>query len=297
MTTWAEGWFGGFSKAKISVNPSLTGYMTGSLDFLSPLYDSERTTLFSQIGLRTMDGGARVIGNMGLGQRWFWEEWALGYNLFLDQDFTRGHMRIGAGLELWLDWLRFSTNYYRPISPWLPSKDFDGAYIQERPAEGYDARMTGFLPFYRNLSMSFAVERWNAQLVAPFGRGDILAKNPVAWTLGMGWTPAPIVTVDAQVRTVKKRSEASVGFSINYLFGVPLADQLRPDAVADLTTMDGSRHDFVSRQNEIILQYRATPGRYRVFTRKGQGKNVFVLTIFDGFGERVVGEPVSILGG
>jgi adhesin/invasin len=140
------------------------------------------------------------------------------------------------------------------------------------------------------------MERWQGDYVAPFGHAKVLAKKPTAWVVGMGWTPAPIVSFDAEARTYKDHTEARVGMSLNYMFGVPIADQLRPAAVAELTTIDGSRHDFVQRQNEIILEYRATPGRYRILVRKGANSNTFVLTILDGFGNIVTGLPVRITG-
>ena len=295
ITTWAEGWFGGFGNAKIKITPLYEGFVTGSIDFLSPIYDSERTTFFTQIGVRTMPG-ERIIGNMGLGQRWLWEDWAFGYNAFLDQDFTRGHMRGGGGVELWYDWLRLAANYYKPLSRWMPSKDFDSRYIQERPAEGWDARMTGYLPFYRNLSFNAAVERWQGDYVAPFGHAKVLAQKPKAWVVGMAWKPVPFISLDADARTYKDHTEARAGLSINYMFGVPLQDQLRPSAVAELATIDGSRHDFVQRQNEIILEYRAIPGRYRVLLRKNPVTNAIVMTILDGFGNVMPNLPVKFLG-
>ncbi|MDR2456415.1 MAG: inverse autotransporter beta domain-containing protein [Deltaproteobacteria bacterium] len=296
ITTWAEGWFGGFGRAKINIVPNLnTGGITGSFDFLSPLYDSERMTLFTQIGLRTMPG-QRIIGNMGLGQRWLWEDWALGYNVFLDQDFTRGHMRGGAGLELWYDWLRLAANYYKPLSKWMPSEDYEAEYIQERPAEGWDARVTGYLPFYRHLSITAAVEKWKGGYVAAFGHPDALHKNPTAYVLGVGWSPIPIISVDAQTRSYKGHSETQVGLTFNYMFGVPISEQIRPTAVAELATIDGSRHNFVQRQNEMILEYRATPGRYKIFVRKGLEPNTVTFTFYDGFGNKVTGVPVSFRG-
>jgi hypothetical protein len=297
ISTWAEGWFGGFGRAKVNITPVYgEDYVSGSIDYLSPVYDSERTTLFTQIGVRTMPG-KRLIGNMGVGQRWLWTDWAFGYNVFLDQDFTRGHMRGGAGVELWYDWLRLAANYYKPLSRWIPSKDFDNRYIEERPAEGWDARVTGYLPFYRHLSFTAAMERWRGDYVAPFGHPDVLSRKPTAWVAGLGWTPAPIVTFDAQTRTVNRYTETRFGLTLNYMFGVPLADQLTPGAVAELTTVEGSRHDFVQRQNEIILSYRAMPGRYRILVRKnGNFNNQFTLTIYDGFGNKVTGLPVKITG-
>lgn len=136
-------------KARISVRVNDEGEVTGAGDFLYPIYDSERTAVFTQIGLRTMTGD-RVIGNFGLGQRFFpAESFALGYNVFLDQDFSRNHTRGGVGVEGWYDWVRLSANYYTPLSGWRDSKDYDHRLVEERPAEGYDARLTGYLPFYQ----------------------------------------------------------------------------------------------------------------------------------------------------
>ncbi|GHV56525.1 hypothetical protein FACS189460_1460 [Deltaproteobacteria bacterium] len=53
---WAEGWLAGYGKARFSFNVNSEGYLSGSGDFLLPLYDSEATTFFTQLGLRTMSG-------------------------------------------------------------------------------------------------------------------------------------------------------------------------------------------------------------------------------------------------
>ncbi len=160
FSSWAEGWLGGYGRARISVRVNDEGQVTGSGDFFYPFYDSPFTSFFTQASLRTMSGD-RVIGNFGLGQRFFpADNFALGYNLFLDQDFSRSHTRGGAGLEAWYDWLRLSANYYTPLSDWKDSKDYDARLVEERPAEGFDARLTGYLPFYRSLALTGALEKW-----------------------------------------------------------------------------------------------------------------------------------------
>jgi adhesin/invasin len=292
FNSWSEGWLSGFGRAKVAVNFSSDGFVTGSIDFLSPIYDAQGFTVFSQFGLRTLPG-ERIIGNMGLGHRLFWDDWAFGYNAFLDQDFTRGHSRGGVGVELWYDWLRLGANYYKPLSKWMPSKDFDPRFIQERPAEGWDVRLTGYLPFYRHLALNVAMEQWYGQYVAVFGNNDRLAAAPKAWTLGLAWTPVPLVSVTGEARSSNRHREARLGLSLNYQFGVPLQQQLEPATVTEMATIDGSRHDFVQRQNEMILEYRATPGRYRIRFRS-IGNNNYVLTVTDGFGNVVSGLPVNI---
>ncbi|MDR1488110.1 MAG: inverse autotransporter beta domain-containing protein, partial [Deltaproteobacteria bacterium] len=159
VNSWAEGWLRGYGQARVSLNFDRYGEFQGYADLLLPIFDSERTSLFSQIGFRTMPND-RVIGNLGLGQRWFFgENIALGGNLFLDYDFTRSHLRGGVGVEFWADWLRLSSNYYAPLTNWKSSKDYDAALVQERPARGWDARVVGYLPFYRNLGLTGSFEK------------------------------------------------------------------------------------------------------------------------------------------
>jgi adhesin/invasin len=284
FNTWAEGWMAGYGRAKVNINPSLDGTVTGSVDFLTPIYDGQSFTFFSQFGLRTMPG-ERIIGNMGLGNRFFFDGVAIGYNIFLDQDFTRGHMRGGVGLELWQDWLRFSANYYRPLTSWQPSKDFDFRYVQERPAEGWDARLTGYLPFYRHLAVNAAIEQWYGDRVGAFGRSDRLLDDPKVWALGLQWTPVPLLSLSGETRSAGSHTETRLGLSLNYYFGVPLREQLAASNVAELTSLENSRHDFVNRQNEMLLEYRATPGRYIIRVTQGPKPNIFIFTVTDYFGQ------------
>jgi hypothetical protein len=267
LTTWAEGWLSGYGNAKITVSPAIHGNLTGSVDYLSPLYDSQRTTLFTQLGLRTMPGD-RIIGNFGLGARHFFGETAVGYNIFLDQDFSRKHMRGGLGIELWHDWLRMAANYYAPLSQWQPSKDYDRELVQERPARGYDFRLTGYLPFYRHLALNAAVESWSGRFVAPLGYSEQLASDPTVVVAGLIWTPFPLMSLSGETRMSGGRSESRLGLSFNYRFGIPLNEQMIPANVVELTSVENSRHDFVQRQNEIILEYRLNPDRLRISVRR-----------------------------
>jgi hypothetical protein len=132
-TSWVEGWLRGYGQARFSLNLDRYGHYQGYAELLVPLYDSEQSSFFSQIGFRTMPND-RVIGNLGLGQRWLLgENTALGGNLFLDYDFTRSNLRSGAGFEFWADWFRLASNYYFPLADWKGSKDYKSTLIQERP--------------------------------------------------------------------------------------------------------------------------------------------------------------------
>jgi hypothetical protein len=79
FSSWAEGWLGGYGKARLSLRVNDEGEVTGAGDFLYPIHDSGNMTFFTQLGLRTM-ANDRVIANFGLGQRFFPAEiwlWAI----------------------------------------------------------------------------------------------------------------------------------------------------------------------------------------------------------------------------
>ena len=109
----------------------------------------------------------------------------IGYNAFFDNDFTRSHQRGGAGIEVQYDRLRFAPNYYFPLSGWKGSYDFDSRFIEERPAEGWDARVKAYLPFYRNVALTGAYTQWDGDHVGMFGHSN-LEKDPRVWSYGLG---------------------------------------------------------------------------------------------------------------
>ena len=108
------------------------GDFTGSNGQLfSPLYDVDGLLTYSQIGWLQQSAGA--LGNFALGQRWIVGDWLLGYNTALDSDFARQRNRGSVGAEAWGDYLRFSTNYYYPLSA-LSQQPGNGVFSAARHA-------------------------------------------------------------------------------------------------------------------------------------------------------------------
>lgn len=141
--------------------------MTGEGDFtgsngqlFSPLYDVDGLLTYSQIGWLQQSAGA--LGNFALGQRWIVGDWLLGYNTALDSDFARQRNRGSVGAEALGDYLRFSTNYYYPLSA-LSQQPGDGVFFS-RPARGYDITTQGYLPFYRQIGGSLSYEQYRATM-------------------------------------------------------------------------------------------------------------------------------------
>ncbi|WBM72037.1 inverse autotransporter beta domain-containing protein [Buttiauxella sp. WJP83] len=237
-----------------SININDKGNLDGSsLDYLLPWYEGESNLWFSQFSAHNKDG--RTIANMGVGVRHnISKDWMLGSNLFYDHDITRGHHRAGLGGEAWTNYLKLSGNYYLPLSSWKDSPDLDD--YEERPARGWDLRMQAYLPAYPQLGSSLVYEKYYGDQVALFGT-DNLQEDPSAVTVGVDYTPVPLITLQAGYKKGDAdTNEATANLSLDYRIGVPLSKQLDGDEVAQMRTLAGSRMDFVDRNNDIVLEYR-----------------------------------------
>ncbi|WP_312269970.1 Ig-like domain-containing protein [Pseudescherichia sp.] len=250
----AQDWLSQFGTAKVKLNVDDNGnWDDSSLDFLLPLYDNQQQLLFTQLGYRAPDG--RNTGNFGLGVRVFnLENWMFGGNVFFDDDFTGKNRRVGAGAEAWTDFLKLGFNTYAGTTDWHSSRDY--ADYNEKPADGFDIRADGYLPAYPQLGGKLMYEKYYGDDVALFDK-DTLQNNPSAVTVGLNYTPVPLVTAGVDYR----RGQDSVDeteFSLNfrYALGQPWGAQISPDQVAVRRSLAGSRYDLVDRNNEIVLQYK-----------------------------------------
>jgi hypothetical protein len=214
-----------------------------------------------------------------------------GYNAFFDNDFTRSHQRGGLGLELQYDWLRLASNYYFPLSGWKGSYDFDSRFIEERPAQGWDARLKAYLPFYRNVALTGAYTQWYGDHVGMFGPRH-LEKNPKVWSWGIEYTPVPLVSGFVTQRSTERgRTDTEFGLNFIWHFGMPWDDQVKHSKVAELRTVSGSRHELVDRENRIILEYRAKDAS-RIEYLGPAGPNLFRFRVVNGFDEFMPGQTV-----
>ncbi|MDR2745177.1 MAG: inverse autotransporter beta domain-containing protein, partial [Desulfovibrio sp.] len=303
LTGLAEG-----TRARLNFLVDDEGEVSGEGDVLFPLYDGTHTTVFAQAGARTMavnsgeaSGQTRWIGNFGLGQRWYpfagdekdAGNLMLGYNIFLDNDFTRSHQRGGIGVELQADWLKLSSNYYWPLSDWKGSRDFDSRFIEERPARGWDLRAKAYLPFYRNVALTGSYTQWYGDHVGVFGPNR-LEKDPRVWSYGVEFTPVPMLTAFVRQRSTERgRTDTEFGLNFVYHFGMDAKEQLSHAKVAELRTVSGSRHDFVDRENKIILEYRAKQD-YRIEYLGRAGDNQFRFRVTKAFGGYAAGATVTV---
>ncbi|HFE3442938.1 TPA: Ig-like domain-containing protein [Klebsiella aerogenes] len=249
-----EEWLSNFGTAKVNLSVDNDGHWDqSSIDLLTPIYDNKKSVWFTQFGLRAPDG--RVTGNFGTGVRTFYtENWMFGGNVFFDDDFTGKNRRVGFGAEAWTNYLKLSANTYVGTTDWHDSRDFDDYY--EKPADGFDIRAEGYLPAYPQVGAKVMYEKYYGNKVALFDT-DHLQSNPSAVTMGVSYTPVPLVSLAANYRKGQdSMDDAQFQVNVRYDFGHDWRYQVNPDNVRSMRTLAGSRYDLVERNNQIILQYK-----------------------------------------
>ncbi len=251
-----ESWLNQFGTARLSLNVDDQGdFDRSSFDYLLPIYTSSQDMLFTQLGFRAPDD--RHTLNTGLGVRTLKGDWMYGMNIFFDQDFTGNNKRVGTGIEAWRDFFKLSANTYFATSNWKNSRDFER--YEERPANGWDIRAEYWLP---------AMPQWGGKLLYEHYLGDEVAllskthrqKNPHAGTIGVTYTPVPLVSTGVDYRKASGgQDEAFFGVQLNYQFDQPLSAQLNPSQVAANRTLESLRTQLVERNNTIVMNYREKP--------------------------------------
>ncbi len=246
-------WFNQFGSAKVQLNLDEKLSLKGSqLDVLLPLTDSPDLLTFTQLGGRYIDD--RVTLNFGLGQRHFFAQQMLGYNLFVDHDASYSHTRIGVGAEYGRDFINLAANGYFGVSGWKNSPDLDK--YDEKVANGFDLRSEAYLPTLPQLGGKLIYEQYFGDEVGLFGV-DNRQKNPLAVTVGVNYTPIPLVTVGVDHKMGRAgMNDTRFNLGFNYTFGTPLAHQLDSEAVAIKRSLIGSRYNLVDRNNQIVMKYR-----------------------------------------
>lgn len=224
-------------------------------DLLYPLAESSDSLFFTQLGMRSKEDRNTV--NVGLGYRQYQGAWMYGINSFYDYDYSGKNSRLGVGAELWGDYLKFSANGYFGLTDWHQSDLSDMRDYDERPASGFDIRANAWLPAYPQLGASLKYEQYFGKGIDLSGGGtpDDLKDNARAVTVGLNYTPIPLITLKAE-RSTGDSNETSVGLDVTWRPGVPWYQQVSPDSVDMLRSLMGSMRELVDRNYDIVMQYR-----------------------------------------
>ncbi|MFC0179469.1 inverse autotransporter beta domain-containing protein [Thorsellia kenyensis] len=259
INTRAQSILGQFGKSQTNITIDSKGNITNyDLSVFSPLYDRDQHVFFSQNAIREQgdSGEKRIVGNFGLGYRYFQTDgdFAVGLNSFIDHDFTGSNTRMSLGAEYWKNYFKLAANYYLPISEWKDSSVLQG--YDERPAKGYDIRMQGYLPSNPHIGGSLVFEQYLGDEVALFSKEE-LQHNPLALSAGIDYTPFPLLTVGATHKIGESgHSDTQINMQMNLQMGIPLEEQLKAENVELTRNLMGSRYDLVDRNNEIVFEYR-----------------------------------------
>ena len=247
-----ENWLSPWGNANVDLLVDKEGQFTGSKgSWFVPLQDNGDYLTWNQYSVTQRDNG--LVGNIGLGQRWRMGSWLLGYNSFYDKVLDDRLARGSVGAEAWGESMRLSANYYQPLSGW---QQRSSVTQQQRMASGYDVTAQARLPFYQHINTSVSVEQYFGDNVDLFHSGTGY-HNPVAVSVGLNYTPVPLVTVTAKHKQGESGvSQNDVGLKLNYRFGVPLKQQLAADEVAVSRSLRGSRYDSPERDNLPVVEYR-----------------------------------------
>ncbi|MEG1247742.1 MAG: invasin domain 3-containing protein [Citrobacter sp.] len=246
----AEDWLKQYGNARLSF--STEG--VGSLDLLAPLWESGSDLLYTQLGARR--DSDRTTTNLGLGVRHFTPDWMVGVNAFYDYDVTGHNRRAGVGVEAWRDYLKLSANSYLRLTDWHQSVLTEMEDYDERPANGFDLRAEAYLPAYPQLGGKLMYEHYQGKGVSLTGSTSDLQDNPSAVTVGLNYTPVPLIKVGVEHKSGSGTNDTALTLDFSYRFGTPWVEQINPEAVAFTRSLAGSRYDLVDRNNSIVMQYR-----------------------------------------
>src|SRR5471030_3300770 len=250
-----EDWLNQFGTAQVKVSTDNNFSLEeAELDLLLPFYDDKTNLFFTQLGSRRVDD--RNIINTGLGYRHFSDKWMWGANTFYDRQIAENHhQRLGIGSELGWDYLKVSANGYLRLSEWMASSRYED--YDERAANVFDIRTEGYLPAWPQLGASIVYEQYFGNNVDLFNDDDNRQKDPYAVTVGLNYTPFPLMTAGMSQKMGKgDTQDTQVNLSFSYAPSVSLDKQLDPSQVAVRRSLLGSRQDLVNRNNTIVLDYR-----------------------------------------
>lgn len=252
-SSYLQDWFNHFGSSQIKlVADKKFSLKNSQIDLLLPIYENEESLFFTQGSFHRQE--QRIETNLGFGARWYGENQMVGGNTFFDYDISRGHSRLGLGVEYRRDFLKLSGNSYHRLSSWRNARELTDH--SARPSNGWDLRAEGWLPTYPHIGGKLTYEQYYGDDVALFGTKN-LQRDPYSINIGLNYTPVPLITFNAEHRQGKaSKKDSRIGLQLNYQFGKSLKQHLDPESVNAFRSLMGNRYDFVSRNNHIVLDYK-----------------------------------------
>lgn len=146
-----------FKNAKVDISKIDGSKPEFEVGVIASVREGDNSNTFQQTTINSVDGLTTL--NIGLGHRVFPsdDKWFAGANIFYDQEFPENHQRASVGIEVVSLPVSISSNYYKALSGYTAYED----YVREKPADGYDAKISVALPYLPGVKASYETSRWN----------------------------------------------------------------------------------------------------------------------------------------
>lgn len=168
---------------------------------------------------------------------------------------------MGLGLEAWTERVRSSVNYYLPLSGWKHSKDsqFNQNPLHyglfERAARGWDINLEALI--FRPLSAKMTWFQWIGKEVDALGSRDRVSADPYGLTIGLKWQPISLLGFMLEETLMTGQpNDHKVGVNFSWNFSQSMQQQVDPERGQAMSALASSRKDFVTRNNNIVLEYK-----------------------------------------
>ncbi|MFN9623083.1 MAG: inverse autotransporter beta domain-containing protein, partial [Cyanobacteriota bacterium] len=235
------------AQLETSFTASADGDPVYSLLGIVPVWESSDLahTTFVQSTILSQD--QRTTLNIGGAYRYLSEDQQhlYGINAFYDQEFRYDHRRISFGADYQNSLLGLQTNRYIALSDWRSGAKTG---FEERALSGYDAQISGKLPWVAGLEAFYKRLIWQRKT----------DKNIQGQQIGLEYTPVPAITLRAGH---EQDDERGSGFMAGVQFNTTLGGQEGPDPLAwteneDFLDVAQQRYQKVRRENTIRTEER-----------------------------------------
>ena len=238
-----------FKNAKVDIVGIENSKPEFEVGFVASVAETENTTTFQQTTVNAYDG--RTTLNLGVGHRIMSDDrrWMTGFNAFYDHEFPYDHQRGSLGLELISKPLSLTGNYYRGISGYKADKDGQ----EQKPIDGYDAKLSVALPYVPGVKASFETSKW----IGEDGVDDLTRE-----TYGLAGQLSKNLSIlyEKAVFSNDRGDDHSVRLSYQWSpshYTAPTIFDLSPEAWS-FDSIESERYSFVDRENRIIKQGQAS---------------------------------------
>ena len=219
------------------------------VDAMTSLYDGQRGSLLSQLGLQSRDGETGANVGAILRSRAF-EHWTFGVNAFYDYLSEPEVDRWSAGVEMLGRWFSVSGNIYTGLDEDLVNNN---TYYSP---DGWDLELAGVMPSFPWLELAGRYYHWDRT-----GQSDLKGQD-----YKLTLSPVPMLGVSLRYDDVSAGGgslDTDIGFELNlsYEMGRPFVEQLRAMPEPGVGTDPWQRRfERVRREYEQRVQRRGAGG-------------------------------------